>query len=439
MDRIFANYIFQKVFLILFGLLLFSQLIAQNTPDSLRVRYYYRPSSAKQQDSIAIPDSQYVRQQFVHDSIEARLEFIRDSIQARLKFIQDSIIAREKFVRDSIQRRKRILDSVTFLQAELPRLIDASIKTVKEDVIIYTSKVIIIGDSILSNYRFNIVPFDISKPFTPWKSTINLSTNPIKFTVDTIKRKITSIQAPFFNCTYMYGHNRNILRINEQGIIVQNSMGKLYKAPIDSVFFDRFGRITKIKRYNQFYKLVNNYQKGAPLYLHLSQVKQFEYNSANEMTKYHVVNFCELRSGQTENKVCNIVTYTINAQGRTYAITRHNDPVNEFSDGVFTVEFDYKYDPKSLSFVNKKNTENWKCFVELNEAGNVSSYVYQTNGVVERTLLVNYYLDDPHAKHKVETITCTFEDDNISYFQKNNTTGKSRTRDRLTLEWGPWR
>jgi hypothetical protein len=204
------------------------------------------------------------------------------------------------------------------------------------------------------------------------------------------------------------------------------------------VFFDRLGRVSKIKQYIQFYQVTGNYKRGAPLFIHLSKVKQFEYTADNRMTKYRIISFCDRWSAQDENKVCNIVTYTLNIQGKTYILTLQNDPVNEYADGTFTYEFDNQYNLKSVSFNNTKNSENWKTYIELNEAGNVSRYVYQTKGVEHKTLLVNYYLDDPKAKHKVETITCIFEDDGVSYYQKNNTTGKSRVRDRLTGEWGPW-
>jgi lipopolysaccharide export LptBFGC system permease protein LptF len=138
-------------------------------------------------------------------------------------------------------------------------------------------------------------------------------------------------------------------------------------------------------------------------------------------------------------KVCAVINYDIVPQGNNFIITRTNQPANTFSDGVFTYEFKDRNTLSSVSFENKKKTESWKTIIEVNEDGNVSRYLYDKNGKIRQTLLVNYYPDDPRARHKVETITCTFEDDGISYYQQNNTTGKSRSRDRMTLEWTDWR
>jgi hypothetical protein len=215
--------------------------------------------------------------------------------------------------------------------------------------------------------------------------------------------------------------------------------GKLYKEPIDSVFFNRQGRVAKVKKYYQFYELVNNFQRGKKMFLHLAFVKQFEYNPYGEMTKYEVTKFCDRWQSQAPKKVCNIITYTITPGGNIYKIARKNNPPNEFSDGVFTYEFSSGNTLSAVSFRNFKETEDWKTIIEVNEAGNVSRYLYMNKNAVNKTLLVNYFLDDPNAKHKVETITCSFEDDGISYYQQNNTTGKSRVRDKMTLEWSEWR
>ncbi len=438
----------RKILFVFTGLVFFTHLYPQN-PDTLNGRNLYNPETLRPKDSTTVPasqplqskhvrDSLKAREKFVRDSIDIRLKFIRDSIDARLKFIQDSIVAREKFVRDSLIRRQQIIDSLTFLKNELPALIDASLRTIKEDIIIYTDKIRIAGDSTLSNYTYRILPFDLTLPFVPWESTINLSDNPVRIVVDTMKHKIASIKTPFINCSFKYGRNKNILRINEAGSILNKRTEKFYKSPIDSVFFDRQGRVVKIKQYIQFYSVTNNYQRGAPLFLHLSQVKQFEYGADNLISRQEVVTFCDRWSNRDENKVCNIITYTLSKQGNNYILTRRNDPVNDYSDGSFTFEFDNSKNLKSVSFKNVKNSSDWKCFVEINDDGNVSRYVRQNKGIVRQTLLINYYLDDPDAKHKVETITCTFEEDGISYYQKNNTTDKVRYRDKMTGEWSKW-
>ena len=109
------------------------------------------------------------------------------------------------------------------------------------------------------------------------------------------------------------------------------------------------------------------------------------------------------------------------------------------SSGTFRFEFDNINNLKSVAFKNVKNTEDTKCFIDLNNDGNIIRYAYQNKGVVSNALLINYYLNDPRAKHKFETISCTYEEDGVSYYQRNNTTGRSRVRNRLTGEWGPWK
>jgi hypothetical protein len=456
--KLFLCFSVRKSVFIFTGLLFVVHLYAQY-PDTLRGRNIYNPETLRPKDTTVVPvsqpmqskhirdslkkrekfvnDSIRAREKFVRDSIDARLKFIRDSIEARLQFIRDSLEARRKFIRDSILRRKRIIDSLTFLKTQLPPLIEASLRAAMDDIIIYTDKIQIVGDSTLSNYTYWLLPFNLTLPFSPWKSTINLSDNPIKINVDTVKNEIVSIKTPHIKCSFKYGRN-NILRINEASSILNKRSIILYKSPFDSVFIDRRGNIVKIKRYIQYYQVTGSYQRGAPLFLHLSQVKQFEYNANNLVTRQQIVSFCDRWSTKDENKVCNIITYTINKQGNNYLLTRRNDPVNEFSDGTFNFEFDNSNNLKSVSFKNVKNLEDWKCFVEVNTDGYVSRYVRQNKGVVHQTLLINYYLDDPYAKHKYETITCTFEDDGVSYYQRNNTTGKERFRDKLTGAWGPW-
>ncbi len=429
----------RKVLFLLTFFLTLGPVLAQNGSDTLRKRNLYRPNSSGQNDSNFRHESPDTLLQVNQDSIDARLKFMQDSLLARMQFVQDSIQAREIFVRDSIQRRKEILDSLTFLKAELPRLLEASLKTFSKDVIVHHNNIQIIGDSVLSNYVSLTLPFTIDQPYTPWKSIINLSNKPIKLSINTQAKKITAIQAPGFSCSFSYSARNPVLRINGKSSIVNKSSGKLYKVPIDSVWFDRRGNVMKIKRYFQFYQATSQYQKGAFLFVHLTQVKQFEYGPDHHMTRYHITNFCDRWKAQDEKKVCIIMTYTITKQANSYILTRKTDPENNYADGTFTYEFNDRNNLKSVAFVNNRNSENWKTIVEMNEAGNVSRYVYKNKGSVHKTLLVNYYMDNPGARHKVETITCIFEDDGVSYYQSNNTTGKTRERNRMTMEWSPWR
>jgi hypothetical protein len=411
--------------------ILITSLKAQVTNDRAKEIRLYRPPATEQKDTIFISDSLDLHQQYFMDSIKARQQFQRDSIAARMKFIQDSVKAREIFVRDSILRRQRILDSLNHLKAELQKLLDASIRTLKEDIIIRQGKIEIIGDSVLSDFIYRILPFDLTKPFTPWKNTINLSDNPIGIITDKSINRIISIKASYLECSFKYGAVTNVLRINEPAVIMQRRGLQLYQLPFDTVFYDRRGRIVKVKRYIHFHRIGNNYQIGAPLFIHLSQVKQYEYDATGQMTRYQLVHFCDRWSDLDEKKVCYIINYSLSNTGNTYILTRQNDPANSYSDGTFTCKFDNNFNLKSLAFRNNSNTENWETFVELNEAGNVSRYLYQINDI--------YHLDDPDARYKIEMITNTFEKDGICYYQKNNTTGKIRERDRLTGEWGSWK
>jgi hypothetical protein len=150
------------------------------------------------------------------------------------------------------------------------------------------------------------------------------------------------------------------------------------------------------------------------------------------------VNFCERGSASAAVKVCNVIEYGLSQTGNRFVLTKNTNPKNDYGDGAFTYEFDSDYTLQSLAFTNNNKSEDWKTFIEVNDMGYVSSYIYQNKGWVHQTLLINYYLNDPGAKHKIEKIICTFEDDGISYYQQNQMTGKSRRRDKMTGEWGPW-
>jgi hypothetical protein len=407
----------------------YSFLIGQNSNDTLRGQNLYRPGSSGMNDTLQTSDSLGVPSQSYLDSIA----------EVKYRHILDSIQAREIFVRDSIARRQHILDSLNEIKAQLPRLLDATLKTFSDNIILSSGPITIKGDSMLGDYISRVLPLTIDQPFTPWKNTINLSDKPIRITIDRKTKKITSLQAPGMVCSFQYTNLPTLLKILQTGVIASTPSGKVYKSPVDSVFFDAKGRVIKIKRYIQFSQVVSGYKQGAALFSHLSQVKQFDYAADNQLSGLQLVNFCDQKTAADPVKVCFMVTYAISRQGSNYLMTRRNDPANAYSDGTFTYEFDNQSILKSVSFLNFTGTENWKTFVELNDAGNVSNYIYQNKGFVNKSLLINYYLNDPKAKNKVETVSCTFEDDGVSYYQFNNTTGRSRVRDRLTMEWSDWR
>jgi hypothetical protein len=401
-------------------------LCAQQT-DTLKGRNLYNPARLESKDTIPT----------LVLTVE-KAKALADSIARREQFVRDSLVAREQFMKDSIQHRKQILDSLTFLQKELNGLLEAYLRTVKEDIILRPGKITIIGDSALSDYEYLILPFNTTQPYTPWKVRLDLTDKSIITGVDRNHRKITSIQAPFMRCSFAYGDN-DLLVINERSFVQKHWSEQFYTTPFDSVFFDRYKRVVKIKRYVQFYGLINNNQRGAPLFLNLSRVMQYTYGPDNQITQYQVVKFCDRWKVYDPNKVCSILTYGFSKQDNTYLLTRRNDPVNNYSDGTFTFEFNGNDNLKSVSFHNLSNTENWQRVIELNKDGNVSCYFDKTKDIVRQSLCIIYHLKEPNAKYPVETITTIFEENGISYYQKNNTTGLSRERDKMTLEWSPWR
>jgi hypothetical protein len=402
---------------------------AQYHVDTLRGKNLYHPQSSVVQDTMSAIDSAQIPSQAYLDSLA----------DVKYQHMLDSIAAREQFVRDSIAHHQHVLDSLNLIIGQLPRLLEASLKTFSDNIILSATPVRIIGDSTLSNYISRILPLTIDQPYTPWLNTINLSDNPVKLTMDSKNSIIMAIQAGTLSTTFQYTSKPGIIVIAGGGMVASTASGKVFKSPIDSVFFDTKGRVSKVKRYIIFSQVVNNYKQGALLFKHLSQVKQYNYATDNQLSGIQFVNFCDRKTVNDPVKVCFMINYALTKQGNNYTMTRRTDPVNEYADGTFTYEFDNQQILKSIAFVSFKGTENWKAFIELNEAGYVNNYIYENKGKVNKSLLINYYLNDPKAKNKIETISCTFEDDGVSYYQINNTTGKSRVRDRLTMEWSPWR
>ncbi len=398
--------------------------------------YVYRPSGIR----LAVKDSSQNRwidsaEKSARDEYSEALPagFRTDSIQTYGPST-DSLLAREAFVRDSLIQHQHVLDSLRHLQSLLPVLLDASLKTWSDEIIFRTSGVQIIGDTILSPFEADKITFDFTAPYMPWKTRINM---PPKLTFDSEGIRIVAMETPQFSYRYSYSGAGDIVLLHSKSAVLNRSSGSVYKTPVDSVYLDHQHRVVKIKHYVQYHSVVNTYQKGAALFTSLEWVKQLRYDSKNALVGYELTRFCERMRSSDPQKVCSQVVYEIALQGGEYRITRKNSPDNEFSDGVFT----YTYQGENLSsvaFRNAQGTENRKTIVELNEAGNVSRYLYEKDGKINQTLLVNYQ-EISGGKLKVETISCMFEDDGISYYQKNNSTGKSRQRDKMTLEWSDWR
>jgi|WetSurSiteA1Bulk_404760.scaffolds.fasta_scaffold02972_5 hypothetical protein len=377
--------------------------------------------------------------QEVRDTIMKTVQIGPDSLEIRKQFIRDSTMAREQFVRDSLQHRQHVHDSLIFLQHELKGLLEAYCRTVRDDIFFRDYEIELTGDSVLGEYSFLILPFSVTQPFTPWKVRYDLTGKSMKISIDSHIQRITSIQSSAVRCSFTWGNSNSILVLNEQSVVQKNSWGQFYTTPVDSVFFDRFRRITRIKKYVQVYAVVNGNQRGVPLFLNLTYVKQYQYGPDQQPTGYQIVKFCDRWTVQEKNRVCSIINFTFSVQGNTLKLTRHNDPANNYSDGTYTYEFDDHDNLKSISFQNLAKTENWQRTIELNGEGNVHCYFDLVQGIIQQSLCMIYHSGNPNAKQGVETITTTFEKDGISYFQRNNTTGQSRTRDRMTLEWSPWK
>ena len=404
--------------LIVISVITWNTSYGQVEPDTLKDWNLYRPQQQQEQDPKKIN---------------------QDSTEMRMKFVQDSILAREEFIRDSIMRRQKILDSLTSLRDELQPLLEAVYWTTREDIISHADKITFIGDSTLNDYVYHKLPVTLADPYCPWKGRLSLAPKSIRFNIDNRTKKITRLEAsPALKCGFSYANRGMLLIIQEDFTIQNNSTGSFYKIPVDSVFYDQNKRIVKIKRYMHFYKLEPNYRKGEYKFTNLTQVRQFQYGPNSELTHYELVRFYDRYNPYDPIRVSGIIKYTVAKQGNNYIITRRNDPENEYTDGTFTLVYDGNENIKSIAFKNLKNSRNWDRFVEVNNDGNVKCYIDKEQGITKSTTCMNYH-NEPGAKYPVEIINTTFEKDGISYLQKNLTTNKARTRDRLTMEWGPWR
>ena len=418
-----------RIIVIFLSLLSFSQVFAQIDQDTTKNSEKQNPDLVIQNDTTSVsPDSTLIKEQFTLDSIALRQEFIRDSL---------ILVAREKFVKDSLYHRKLILDSLTFLKKELPKLIEAAIRSINEEIIIYTDQVNIIGDSTLSNFTYRVIAQKMEEPYAPWRSTIKLSGNSFKIKIDTVNKKIISVRSPEVYYSFNYDIDKRIVRMNGRNTILTKRGNNYYKFPIDSVFFDSQGRVKKVKKYVHYFNASKDYKKGASLAIDIEQIKEFNYFPDGVLSNYRLVNYCDRWGGKNINKECHIVGYSITREDRIFTVEKKNEPANVYSDGTFIFKFDNNFDLKGIEFTNANKSLKKKCIIELNEDRNVSRYLYEENGRINRTILLNYD-NSPNAKHKVEATECYFEKNNISYYQINITTGKKRTRNRLTLKWNPW-
>lgn len=361
-----------------------------------------------------------------------------DTLDAGRKAMQDSIQAHQQFIRDSIQHRKQMLDSVTFLQAEIKPLLDAILWTTSDDIIMHSDKISIISDSSLGDYVYHKLPLILSEPYTPWRSKISFKGKQIKLTIDKKINKISSIRSSAITCNINYANQGYILVIHEDYMLQKNSSGNFFRFPIDSVFLNQKRQMVKIKRYVQFYDLLPGNKKGNLLFTNISQVKQYQYDGNGDMTKFELVKFCDRYKSYDKNDVCSIINYSVARQNNNILVTRHNNPDNEFSDGTFTFEFDNQENIKSLSFRLLTNVLKWQRFVDLTKDGYVNCYTDKIQGVTGGTRCMVYH-PEPNAKYPVEIIDTSYDKEGIDYIQTNRTTQKSRERNMMTLEWGPWK
>ena len=379
----------------------------------------------------------------VHDSASASRDSIvfiqrQDSIVRRMQFIKDSLLAREKFVADSLARRKHIRDSLVHLSGELTKVLEAYVHSVRDELIITCKDIPVEGDSSLGHFEYITLPFGVRDPYSPWRTRIGVSGKKVRITRDPVNGRLVSIHTPQLKVSYSYPRESKLLIVKQPVSIQKNWAGNYYKIPLDSVFYDGYGRISKIKSHVLFYALTPGNQQGNLLFTNKTFVRIYERAQNNEIKSIQVVRFCERWKSYEPNKVCSIITYSIDHKGNTYILSRKNDPANAYSDGTYTFNFDSNENLNGISFTNLANTENWHRVIELNSDGYVNCYIDKTNNIVRQSLCMIYH-KEPGARYPVETITTTFENDGISYLQKNNTTGKIRTRDRMTLEWSAWK
>lgn len=401
-----------------------ASLLAQQS-DTLKGLNQYHPHGQITHDTLAEPAGNVKNANVFVDSVAFR------NAQAQ------GIIAREQYVKDSIRQRQSRLDSLRFLQKELPVLFNAYFRTMQDGIILQADRIEIIGDSVLSDYVYTELPFNTLDPYRPWQTRFVLADKSIKIRIDKQLSQIEAISAPFVKASFQL--KNNVLVITERSRVQSHYSEKFYVEPVDSVFFDTYKRVVGIKKYARMFTVVNSNQRGQPLFVNFLQELKYVYEQHGQILQYQIVKYCERWKTYDPRKVCSTITFSFTKTGNNYTLSRRNLPANSYADGTYSYTFDENNNLKSISFQNIANTENWQRDIELNKEGNVSCYFDKVKGVIRQSLCMIYHLNDPGAKNTVETITTTFEDNGISYYQKNNTTEQSRTRNRMTLEWGPWK
>lgn len=353
-----------------------------------------------------------------------------DSIKTELQTLKDSL-NREQLRIDSIKRITKIKDSINLLKNKLQFILECYFKTNHENIPISNVTILTSADTAILKAEYFLLPFNLNQPYKPWKYELNLLNNNFKITYDD-DYQIIKINSNVINIDI--GYHKNIVVIKDMHSILNNKYGSYYKVPVDSVFLDNNKKIIKIKKYVHFYKLIKNSEKGDYLFTNTIYIKQFFYNQVNNLSKIQVVNFSDRWYNYENQKITSIINYEIFKNNNIYILSRKSDPENNYADGKYTYEFDQSINLVKVDYTNEFTSENWHKEIELNNEGFVHCYYDYIKNKLKQSLCILYN----YSKNTYETITTVFEDDGISYFQRNNTTGKIRRRNRLTLEWGPW-
>lgn len=353
-----------------------------------------------------------------------------DSTKTELQTHKDSL-KREQIRIDSIKRITKIKDSINLLKNKLQFILECYFKANHENIPISNVTILTSADTAILKAEYFLLPFNLNQPYKPWKYELNLLSNNFKVTYDDAYQ-IIRINSNAINIDI--GYHKNIVVIKDIHSILNNKYGNYYKVPVDSIFLDNNKKIIRIKRYAHFYKLIKNSEKGDYLFTNTTYVKQFFYNQANNISKIQVVNFSDRWYNHENQKITSIINYEIVKNNNTYILSRKSDPENNYADGKYTYEFDQSMNLVKVDYTNEHTSESWHKEIELNKEGFVHCYYDYIKNKLKQSLCILYN----YSKNAYETITTIFEDDGISYFQRNNTTGKIRRRNRLTLEWGPW-
>jgi len=349
---------------------------------------------------------------------------------SNIKQLNDSL-SKIQYIADSTIRINKIKDSINILKTQLAFILECYFKTNNENIPISKVYIQTQGDTILHKAGYYVLPFNLDQPYKPWIYEINLINDDLKVFYND-ENQIVKITSKTININIEW-HN-NFLLIKNIHSILQNKYGNYYKIPIDSIFFDNNKNIIKIKKCVSFYNLINNLQKGNFLFTNTILIKQYFYQKDDIIYKLQIVNFSNRWYTYENQKVTSIIEYDIIKNNNIYTLTQKTDPVNNYADGKYIFEFDNLMNLKYINYYNNYTSEICRKEIELNKEGYVHCYYDYINEKLKQSLCIIYN----YTKNSYETITTIFENDGISYYQRNNTTGKVRHRNRLTLEWGQW-